>query len=850
MPTSTRTTGGSTAPAITQNHERERIFGLFRQFGYLEAELNPLGLLPPQSHPDLQIDNQWAREARRIYCGSVGVEFMHIADPERRRWIQERIELAAEPAAVDIDQQDQQRALDLLMRADLFEQTLQQRYLGNKRFSLEGNTSLLPAVDEILDVAAEHGAVELVMGMSHRGRLNVIVHLARRPAEQVFAEFEDVDPRSVLGSGDVKYHMGATGEYVTKSGKKIHIHLVSNPSHLEAVNPVTVGRTRAKQDRAGEGGKAKYLPLLVHGDAAFAGQGITAETLNYADLAGYTVGGTIHVIVNNLIGFTTNAREEHSSRFSAQLARRQAIPIFHVNGEDVDAVMRIARIAAEYRYQFGTDVVVDLVGYRRHGHSEVDDPTVTQPLMYKAIKQHPPLYRIYAKQIGVDDDNVATRVGTIKSEYEAAQKDATQVTKKPLMRDLPTYWKDYFGGRYKPEYEQPTGVSQEELAELTERLTNYPEGFHIHPKVKKLLEQRQEMGTGKKPVDYGMAEALAFASLVKPGPEKPGIPVRLSGQDSRRATFNQRHSVLLDVEDESEYVPLRHIAPGQAACDIYNSTLSEAGVMGFEYGYSRDYPEALVLWEAQFGDFANVAQAVIDQFVCAGEDKWLLLSGLVLLLPHGYEGQGPENSSARIERFLQLAARDNIQICQPSNAGQYFHLLRRQALRKWRKPLVVFTPKSMLRHPDALSPLEDLTHQKFLPVIPDTEAQDAKRILLCTGKIGHELRTERQKRNNNNNNSDLSTAIVFLEQMYPFPEAELTAELERHAAARDIVWVQEEPANMWALSYMLPRLRYIANDRPVHSVKRSASASPATGSAKAHEVEQKTLLALAFTAQD
>ncbi len=837
MPTSTRTTGGSASPAIIENYERERVFGLFRHFGYLEAELNPLGLLPPQPHPDLAIDNEWAREARRIYCGTVGVEFMHIADPERRRWIQEHIE--AEPSEVD-----RERALDLLVRADLFEQTLQQRYLGNKRFSLEGNTSLLPAVDQVLDVAGERGAVELVMGMSHRGRLNVIIHVANRPAEQVFAEFEDVDPRSVLGSGDVKYHMGATGEYVTKSGKKIHIHLVSNPSHLEAVNPVTVGRTRAKQDRAGEGGKVKYLPLLVHGDAAFAGQGITAETLNYADLAGYTVGGTIHVIVNNLIGFTTNAREEHSSRFSAQLARRQAIPIFHVNGEDVDAVMRIARIAAEYRYQFGTDVVVDLIGYRRHGHSEVDDPTVTQPLMYKAIQQHPPLYKIYAKQIGIDDDQIAARVGTIKSEYEAAQKDATQVTKKPLMRDLPTYWKDYFGGRYKPEYEQPTGVSQEELLELTRRLTTYPEGFHIHPKVKKLLEQRQEMGTGKKPVDYGMAEALAFASLVKPRMGKQGIPVRLSGQDSRRATFNQRHSVLLDTEDETEYMPLRHIAPGQAACDIYNSTLSEAGVMGFEYGYSRDYPEALVLWEAQFGDFANVAQAVIDQFVCAGEDKWLLLSGLVLLLPHGYEGQGPEHSSARIERFLQLAARDNIQICQPSNAGQYFHLLRRQALRKWRKPLVVFTPKSMLRHPDALSPLEDLTHQKFLPVIPDREAQDTKRILLCTGKIGHELRTERQRR------KDLSTAIIFLEQMYPFPEAELIAEFERHGTARDIVWVQEEPSNMGALSYMLPRLRYIANDRPVHSVKRSGSASPATGSAKAHQVEQKTLLALAFTTQD
>ena len=834
MATSTTNPRSTVPPAVADQenniYERERVFGLFRQFGYLEAELNPLGLLPPQPHPDLQIDNAWAREARRIYCGSVGVEFTHIADPERRRWIQEHIE--AEPPAVD-----QKRALDLLMRADLFEQTLQQRYLGNKRFSLEGNTSLLTAVDQVLDVAGEHGTIELVMGMSHRGRLNVVIHVAKRPPEQVFAEFEDVDPRSVLGSGDVKYHMGATGEYVTASGNKIHIHLASNPSHLEAVDPVTVGRTRAKQDRAGKGGEAKYLPLLVHGDAAFAGQGITAETLNYADLAGFTVGGTIHVIVNNLIGFTTNAREEHSSRFSAQLARRQAIPIFHVNGEDVDAVMRIARIAAEYRYKFANDVVVDLVGYRRHGHSEVDDPTVTQPLMYKAIKEHPPLYQIYAKQIGVE--NIAEQATAVKAEFEAAQKAATQFTKKPLMRDLPSYWDTYFGGRYNPDYEQPTGVAREELAVLTERLTTYPEGFHIHVKVRKLLEQRQEMGTGKKPLDYGMAEALAFASLVK-----QGIPVRLSGQDSRRATFNQRHSVLIDVQDETEYVPLRHIAPGQAACDIYNSTLSEAGVMGFEYGYSRDYPEALVLWEAQFGDFANVAQAVIDQFVCAGEDKWNLLSGLVLLLPHGYEGQGPEHSSARVERFLQLAARDNIQICQPSNAAQYFHLLRRQALRHWRKPLIVFTPKSMLRHPDALSPLDDLTHQRFLPVIPDTEAQDAKRILICTGKIGHELRAEREKR------KDTNTAIVFLDQMYPFPEAELSAELERHATARDIVWVQEEPSNMGGLSFMLPRLKRIANHRPVHSVKRSGSASPATGSAKAHEVEQKTLLALAFTTLD
>ena len=650
----------------------------------------------------------------------------------------------------------------------------------------------------------------------------------------MFAGFEDIDPRSVLGSGDVKYHMGATGEYITRSGAKVHIHLVSNPSHLEAVDPVTIGRTRAKHDRTGEDGTKKYLPLLVHGDAAFAGQGIVAETLNFADLPGYTVGGTVHIIANNLIGFTTVPRELHSSRFAAQLARRQSVPIFHVNGEDVDAVIRVGRIALEYRYTFGTDVVVDLIGYRRHGHSEVDDPTITQPLLYKAIKEHPPLWEIYAEDIGIAD--APARVQKVRTEFEAAQKKAGSLTKKPTLRDLPTYWDNYKGGRYKADYDVNTGLSADELHELTQGLTTYPEDFHIHPKVKKLLEQRAEMGSGKRPVDYGMAEALAFGSLVK-----AGVPVRLSGQDSRRGTFNQRHSVLVDIENENEYVPLQHISGEQARCDIYNSTLSEAGVLGFEYGYSRDYPEALVLWEAQFGDFVNVAQAVIDQFISAGEEKWNLLSGLVLLLPHGYEGQGPEHSSARIERFLQLAARDNFQICQPSNAAQYFHLLRRQALRHWRKPLIVFTPKSMLRHPDAASPIEDFARPHFLNVLPDTEVTQAKRILLCTGKIGHELRDERKKRKDN------STAIVFLEQMYPFPETELIAELERHSSARDIVWVQEEPANMGAMFYVLPRLRHIAGDRPVLSVKRSASASPSTGSAKAHEMEQNTLLTLAFT---
>jgi 2-oxoglutarate dehydrogenase E1 component len=826
------TTKSKTSTKILQSSngsdpERERVFAAYRQFGYLEGDLDPLGFLRPRPTPELETEGEYARQARAIYSSTIGVEINHLYRPDRRNWVYEQLE--SEPP-----QEDQARILDLLTRADIFEQVMQQRYLGNKRFSLEGVTALIPLVDEVLDSAAKQGAIELVMGMSHRGRLNVLAHVAKRPPEEIFAGFEDVNPRSVLGSGDVKYHMGATGEYETRSGGRVHIHLVSNPSHLEAVDPVTVGRTRAKQDRTAEGGREKYLPLLVHGDAAFAGQGILAETMNFADLEGYTVGGTIHVVVNNLLGFTTSYTEEHSTRFAACIARRQSIPIFHVNAEDVDAVVRVARLATEYRYKFGTDVVIDLIGYRRHGHSEVDDPTVTQPLLYKKIKDHPPLWEIYADDIGATD--AQAKADAIKAEFEEAQKKAKSAKTKPTMRDLPKYWDGYFGGLHKPEFEVETGVSSEELAELTTKLTTYPEGFHIHPKVKKLLEQRAEMGTGKRLVDYGMAEALAFASLVK-----GGIHVRMSGQDTRRGTFNQRHSVLIDIENENEYVPLENIAQGQARCEIYNSTLSEAGVLGFEYGYSRDYPESLVLWEAQFGDFVNVAQAIIDQFISAGEAKWNLLSGLVLLLPHGYEGQGPEHSSARIERFIQLAAKHNIQIAQPSTAAQYFHLLRRQALRHWRKPLIVFTPKSMLRHADASSPIVDFTGKNFLNVIPDTEVAEAERILICTGKIVHELRAERKKR------KDTSTAVVALEQMYPFPEQEVVAEFDRHGKNADIVWVQEEPANMGAMFNMLPRLKRIAGDRPVLSVKRSSSASPATGSAKAHEVEQKTLLTLAFT---
>jgi 2-oxoglutarate dehydrogenase E1 component len=573
----------------------------------------------------------------------------------------------------------------------------------------------------------------------------------------------------------------------------------------------------------------------MHGDAAFAGQGILAECLVLGSLRGYDVGGTVHVVVNNLLGFTATPEESNSSRFASDIAKRLPIPIFHVNAEDADAVVRVASIAAEFRHLFHSDVVVDLVGYRRHGHSEVDDPTVTQPRRYAAIKDHPPLYKIYAEKIGVDAEPEAKQV---QEEFLEGQKLASRARTKARLAQLPDYWSRYRGGPLLAEDETfVTGLAVERVAELARLTTAYPEGFHIHPKVKKLFEQRLEMAEGTRAFDYGMAELTAFASLVT-----AGTPVRLSGQDSQRGTFNQRHSILTDIETEAKYVPLAHVRENQGRFEVYNSMLSEAAVLGFEYGYSRDYPETLVLWEAQFGDFANGAQIIIDQFVAAGEAKWGLLSGLVLLLPHGYEGQGPEHSSARIERYLHLAAGDNMQVCQPSTAAQYFHLLRRQALRAWRKPLVVFTPKSMLRHADASSQLADFAAERFLNVIPDNSVKAPRRLLICSGKIGHNLRVEREKRR------DISVGIIFLEQMYPWPEQEMQAALDQHPDASEVVWVQEEPANMGALFHVVPELRRMAGDRAVLSVKRRASPSPATGSAKAHELEEKALIDLAFGA--
>jgi 2-oxoglutarate dehydrogenase E1 component len=813
-------------PANLLISQRDQVFDAFRRWGHLQAKLDPLGqYLLPGPVPELNFQGEDAEEAKGYYSGSIGVEFMHIPDAARREWIQERMEQTS-PAP------DQRQILERLIQADLFEQVIQSRYLGTKRFSLEGVTVLIPFLDEILNRAADHGAIKSVLGMSHRGRLNVMANTFGKSATDIFSKFEDANPRSILGGGDVKYHVGATGEFLARGGGKIGLHLVSNPSHLEAVDPVAMGRARAQQVRLGENGQDQVLPVLIHGDAAFAGQGIWAETLSLGAMCGFTVGGTIQIIVNNLIGFTADPEECYSSRFSSDIGKRLPIPIFHVNGEDAEAAIRVAAMAIEYRYTFHTDVIIDLVGYRRHGHSEVDDPTITQPLRYEKIKNHRPLYEIYAKQIGVDP---SARVGEIQAGLAEAQKQAARMGKRVVLATLPAYWSNYTGGPYKSEYEVDTGLSAPKVEEISNSLTTYPRQFHIHPKIKKLLEQRREMGRGERVFDYGMAEALAFGSLLL-----QGTPVRLSGQDSQRGTFNQRHSVLVDIENEQLYIPLANLAPDQARFEVYNSMLSEAGVLGFEYGYSRDYPEALVLWEAQFGDFANGAQIIIDQFIASGEDKWGLLGGVVMLLPHGYEGQGPEHSSARLERYLQLAAHDNIQICQPSTAAQYFHLLRRQAMRAWRKPLIVFTPKSMLRNPDASSSLASFELPRFQNVLPETEVQAVKRLLLCTGKIGHELRIERAKR------KDSTTGIVFVEQLYPWPEAELTAEVARHPEAREIVWVQEEPDNMGALSFVVPRLRRLFPERKVLSIKRSAAASPATGSAKAHDLEQKTLISLAL----
>jgi 2-oxoglutarate dehydrogenase E1 component len=805
----------------------------FRRWGFLAADLDPLERLQPYSHPDLEEAVAGARGSdverwRSIYSSVVGIEYMHMVQRDRVEWVREYVEKGAPEI-------DERWILGRLMESELFERFLHSRYVGSKRFSIDGVAGLIPLLDSILNAAANNGAEFLYIGMSHRGRINVMKNIVNIPTENIFASMEDVDPRSVLGSGDVKYHMGATGQYTTREKRPVEVHLSTNPSHLESVDAVVMGRTRARQDRWGEDGRVKYLAVTCHGDAAFAGQGIASETLNLADLEGYSVGGTIRVIVNNLVGFTALPDSLHSTRFSSSAGNRLSVPVIHVNGEEPRAIWWAGQIAADFRSTFHTDVLIDLVGYRRYGHSEVEDPTLTQPLVYQKIKDRPMLWEIYSQRIGVPADEVDAMRERVISRLSERQEIGRSQEKRPTFWELPDFWGRYHGDLYDPEFDCDTGVEIGRLQGIANLVTSTPADFHAHPKIKKLLDKRREMADGKRKVDWGMAESLAFGSVLW-----DGVRVRLSGQDTRRGTFNHRHAVLIDVEDENEYVPLAHLGEGKGVFDVVDSPLSEAAVLGFEYGYSREYPDGLVLWEAQFGDFINGAQIIVDQFVSAAEDKWKLLSGLVLLLPHGYEGQGPEHSSARIERFLELAAADNMQISQPSTSAQYFHAIRQQVLRNWTKPLVLFMPKSLLRALPACSDVAELTTGRFRHIIPDVEVGEARTVILCSGKIVHELRAERERR------GATDRAIVTIEQFYPFPEEQLAAEIDRHGADCNVVWVQEEPSNMGGLTWLRPRLKTALGNRHITSIKRYESSSPATGSAKAHKLEQETLIKLAF----
>jgi len=828
MPTKARKT---TADAPRQADDP--LAEAFRRWGYLAADLDPLGRLVPFEHPDLRdavasADQSDVERWRAIYTRCLGIEYMHMIERDRVEWVREAVERG-------MPEIDERWVLGRLMETELFERFLHARYVGSKRFSIEGVAGLIPLLDAILDASARNGAEYAYLGMSHRGRINVMKTIANIPAASIFAGMEDVDPRSVLGASDVKYHMGATGKYRTLSGGEVEVHLSSNPSHLEAVDSVVMGRTRARQDRHAENGWTKYLAVVCHGDAAFAGQGVVSEVFNLADLPDYSVGGTVHVVVNNLVGFTAEPGSLHSSRFASDAAKRLSIPIIHVNGDAPRAIWWAGQLAADFRHRFRTDVVVDLIGYRRYGHSEVEDPTLTQPLLYERIKNRPMLWETFAQRVGTPEPVVHELRERVMSHLSATQEIGRAQVKRPTFFELPVFWKKYRGGPYDAGQERDTGVALETLLEVSESIVTVPEGFTPHPKIAKLLELRREMAAGKRLVDWGMAEALAFGSLLR-----EGVRVRLTGQDTRRGTFNQRHAVLFDVRTGKAHIPLQHLHDRQGPLVVGDSPLSEAAALGFEYGYSREYPDALVVWEAQFGDFVNGAQVVIDQFLSAGEDKWGLLSGLVVLLPHGFEGQGPEHSSARIERFLELAGEDNLQVCQPSTAVQYFHLLRRQTGREWIKPLIVFTPKSMLRADAACSEMASFTRGRFQAVIPDEEVGEAGAVLLCSGKIAHELRAERARRN------AMDRAIVTIEQFYPFPDRLLAQAINRHGKHAKIVWVQEEPANMGALPFLRPRLKQIVGNRHVTSVKRYESSSPATGSAKAHALEQQALVKLAF----
>ncbi len=808
-------------------------------FGFTERDLDRVVADPVIGGAGATL-RQVLDRLRRTYCGSVGVQFLHIEDLSIREWLQERMERAENRAS--LSREEQLRILRRLTEAQVFEDFIQKKYIGSKSFSVEGSESLIALLDLAIEQGASQGISEIVLGMSHRGRLNVLANILGKAPRMIFREFEDADPELYLGRGDVKYHLGYSVDVKAAAGHPIHLSLCYNPSHLEYVNPVALGRMRAKQDRVGDVAGDRGMVLLIHGDAAFAGEGVVQEILNLSQLPGYRTGGTLHVIVNNQIGFTTLPEEGRSTPYATDVARMLQVPIFHVNGEDPDAVAYVVRLAMEFRRQFKRDVVIDLCGYRRHGHNEGDEPAFTQPLLYREIAERSPVHALYRDELvrqgritQEEAEEIARRTrGFLEGELSHARNGGG----KPPFEAPSGIWREYRGG---PDGEVPeveTGADTKQLKRILEAQTNLPADFHPHPKIKRGLELRRRMAHGEKPLDWSAAEAAALGTLAM-----EGYRIRLSGQDTARGTFSQRHAVLHDVENGRTYMPLARLAANQGPVEIWNSPLTEAGTLGFEYGYSIEWPNGLVLWEAQFGDFMNAAQVIIDQFLVSGEEKWRRLSGLVLLLPHGFEGMGSEHSSARIERFLQLAAKDNIQVVYPSTPAQYFHCLRRQVLRPWRKPLVVMTPKSLLRHPGCVSPIEDLARGTFQRVLPDREVRprDAKRILLCTGKVYYELLEKRKALGAGD------AAIARIEQLYPLPEETLRGLFEGARDGTPVFWVQEEPENMGAWRHIRAHFGASLLGRfPLAGVSRPEAATPASGALSSHRVEQERLLSAAF----
>ena len=831
----------------------------YRDLGHLQAATDPL--TPERTdHPELSLAAFGLTEAdltrtfyplrfphqsatlqeiiellEETYCGVIGVEFMHIQDPHKRDWLKQRMEEKRNRA--DFSREEKLHILKKLQEATLFEAFLHRKFLGQKRFSLEGGEVIIPLLDSLLTQAAQRGVSDLLMGMAHRGRLNVLANIFNKPLENIFAEFKDNLELAFVGDGDVKYHKGYSCDLKLETGGSIHLSLAANPSHLEAVDPVVIGKCRARHVSYGPGGKKRVLPVLIHGDAAFAGQGLVAEVLNLSQIDGYQSGGTFHLVLNNQIGFTTSPVHARSTLYATDVAKMLMVPIFHVNGEDPEAVVYATNLALEYRQEFGEDVVVEVICYRRHGHNEGDEPFFTQPLMYGKIRKRPPLHEIYAERLvaaGIARETIDESAGQITKQLdEALEQGPTAQTDVGFQAKWTGVQRDY-----SPE-EPETKVPAETLKKLAARLAHLPETFNAHQKIARMLKRREECVMQGEGIDWANAESLAFASLLT-----ENTPVRLSGQDSRRGTFNQRHSTLVDQKTGQLYVPLAFLEKGQAAIQIYNSMLSEAAVLGLEYGYSLESPNALTIWEAQFGDFANGAQVIIDQFIGTSGTKWDRSSGLVMFLPHGYEGQGPEHSSARIERYMNLCAGNNMHVVYPSTPAQFFHLLRRQCKLPYRRPLIVFTPKSLLRLPACSSTLQELSDgafQAFIPcAIPDDEV---KTLLLCSGKIFYEIQAAIEEAGRND------VGVMRVEQLYPLHEEKLQEMLSRYSKASRVAWVQEEPKNMGPWPHLHTSLIRALGREPDYCGRRPASA-PAVGSHRRHREEQQQIIDSALNNKD